>query len=352
MRRDAQRALAAGVLAVLATWTGNLAAQTQAPRTDACDGYETVAGRDHPLACRAFGADGRDISLGALADVARKARFSLLGEIHDNPDHHRVRASLIEQLGSREQGETGRPRQPALVFEHIKANQSSALEALLPLTATEPSREQVRAGLDTLESGLDWKTSGWPRFAMFAPLFSAAIRGRHVIAAGDPPRDKVRAVARSGLAALGADEALLGLGLPLPPPLEDALLGDLEASHCGLMPKTAFGNMAVAQRYRDAHLADVLMARAGADGRAVLLAGNGHVRTDRGAAYYLRSALPGASIVAILMVEVDTAKTDPTAYVPTDPDGRAAADYIILTPRVERADPCLEMRKRFSAPRK
>ncbi len=352
MLRGLHGALAASLLALLAASTGDLGAQTPASGPHPCESYETRAERDHPLACRVFGADGREISLDALADVIGEARFTLLGEIHDNPDHHRLRAGLIARLGSRVPAEPGQPRQPALVFEHLKVTQSRALEPLVPLQAIDPSPEQVQAAIDALERDLDWTTSGWPRFAMFAPLFSAAIRGRHAIAAGDPPRDKVRAVARSGLAALAADEAHLGLAKPLPPPLQDALLGDLEASHCGLMPRTAFGTMADAQRYRDAHLADVLVARAGTNGRAVLLAGNGHVRTDRGAAYYVRASAPGASIVSVLIAEVDPTKTDPKAYVPTGPEGQPAADFVILTPRVERADPCVEMRKRFTAPPK
>jgi hypothetical protein len=46
-----------------------------------------------------------------------------------------------------------------------------------------------------------------------------------------------------------------------------------------------------------------------------------------------------------LLLEVEEGKTDPEAYVPRDPEGKAAAGLIIFTPRAERSDPCEAMRK-------
>ena len=70
--------------------------------------------------------------------------------------------------------------------------------------------------------------------------------------------------------------------------LDDALLTELEASHCGLMPKSAFGGMAVAQRFRDGNMASILADAAPGSGQVVLVAGNGHVRLDRGVPWYLK----------------------------------------------------------------
>ena len=179
-------------------------------------------------------------------------------------------------------------------------------------------------------------------------MFAAAITAKLPILPGDPPREKVRAVAKGGTAALSADERQrLHLDQPLAAPLQDALLSELEASHCGLMPKTAFGNMAMAQRYRDAHLAEALAKAADTHGSAVLFAGNGHVRNDRGVPHYLRQMAPERRTVSVMLLEVEDGKTDPEAYVPRDALGKAAVDYIIFTPRAERNDPCREMRERF-----
>ena len=114
------------------------------------------------------------------------------------------------------------------------------------------------------------------------------------IYAGDLPRERVRSVARGGLSQIAPEErARLGLDSPLPAPLADAVLRELEESHCGALPPQALGGMAVAQRYRDAHMADVLLGVAQRHGSAILIAGNGHVRADRGVPWHLRQRAPG-----------------------------------------------------------
>ena len=99
------------------------------------------------------------------------------------------------------------------------------------------------------------------------------------------------------------------------------------------MPKARFTNMAMAQRYRDAHLAAALADAGVKTGSAVLLAGNGHARRDRGVpSLFGPQGLPG-EVISILLVEVEDGKTDPSAYMPKDPDGYSAAEIIIFTPR-------------------
>ena len=72
-----------------------------------------------------------------------------------------------------------------------------------------------------------------------------------------------------------------------------------------------------------------------------LIAGNGHVRSDRGVPWHIRRRQPEARVTSVLLLEVEEGKTDPAAYVPRDPEGRPAADTIIFTPRAKRDDPCV-----------
>jgi hypothetical protein len=172
------------------------------------------------------------------------------------------------------------------------------------------------------------------------------IAGRLPIYPGEPPRDLVRAVAHGGVEALAAEErARLWLDRPLPAPLAEALHRELVDGHCGALPPQAIPGMALAQRYRDAHLADAVLGAAARHGSAVLIAGNGHVRSDRGVAWHIRQRAPGASVMSVVLVEVVDGKTDPAAYVPRDPEGKPAADLVIFTPSVERGDPCQVLRK-------
>lgn len=268
------------------------------------------------------------------------AGIALLGEIHDNPDHHRVRAWMIENTAK-----LVRPWRPAMVLEQIRADQQPALDQFKSLA---DAGDGV-AVIDELFRLLEWDKSGWPPAQVYRPLLAAARAARLPIAAGDPPRDAVRAVARSGLSVVPPEErARLHLDSPMPQALLDALRRDLADGHCGVLSADAIDRMAAAQRYRDAHLADALLTSADRDrdGFVILIAGNGHVRSDRGVPWHIRLRAPEKTLASsYLLVEVEEGKTDPDAYVPRDPEGKPAADLLIFTPRAERGDPCEKMRK-------
>lgn len=292
------------------------------------------------------GSDGRPRALDPKAawppDSVAGAPILLLGEVHDNPAHHRLRSQLILAIAARAP-RTATSR-VALVFEHIRADQHLALSAFRAA-----DRRQPRGALALLEA-LQWKNSGWPAAEMFEPLFGAALDLEWPIVPGNVASDDMRAVAQNGMSALASAEVTrLGLATGLPPRLQDALLGELEASHCGLLPRSAFGAMADAQRYRDAFMAMALVDSANTYGRAILLAGNGHVRADRAVPWHIRQLAPEWRAVTVLYVEVDPSRLDLHDYVQRDPDGKPIADYVVLTSGVDRPDPCMAMRERFKA---
>ena len=267
--------------------------------------------------------------------------ITLLGEVHDNPDHHRMRAKLIRSLhlSINESCEA-----KSFVFEHISADQQPGLDKFA--TFDREARRLATAG--DLFRLVDWDKSGWPATRIFAPLIQEVIDSRRPILAGNPTRDSMRKAANEGLVAL--DPALarkLALDQPLDAILADDLLGELEASHCGMMPKSAFTNMAVAQRYRDAYMADVALEAAQAHGSVVVFAGNGHVRSDRGIPWYIRQRAPAQKFISVVFVETEEGKTDASAYGPRDPQGKPAADYVAFALPAQRKDPCEAMRKRM-----
>jgi uncharacterized iron-regulated protein len=313
-----------------------LALVTAAPgRSSASDlvppgGWTSELAREHPLAGRIYATAGASfLSATQLAERVASAEIALLGEVHDNGDHHSLRAPLL--AGKR-----------SVVFEQLRVDQGDVLEAL--------DRDRIAGtALPTaseLMQRLAWNQSGWPDAKLFLPLFEAAIAQRMAIVAGDPARARIRDVARNGRAALatGSPEALQ-LEAPLGEAREAALLDELEASHCGLVPRTAFGNMSLAQRYRDAHLALRVTDAVARHGSAILITGNGHVRKDRGVPWYLARQVPPRVALAVMFVEVDPARADPAAYVERGPEGEPVADILVFTPRAARADPCEEMRR-------
>ena len=258
----------------------------------------------------------------------------VLGEIHDNPVHHLVRSAAIKEFG-------GSAQKPALVFEQFRADQQAGLDAFADLKTKSPND----ATLAEFKRLTGWDKSGWQQYN-YDPLFEAAIDAKLPLYAGDVTRDAIMKVAKEGESALPADErARLKLDLPLGQKLDNASLDEIVEAHCNAMPKEALGGMAFAQRYRDASLADALLNAAGKHGSAILIAGNGHVRTDRGVPWYIRQRAPDKKVVSVMLVEVEDGKNDPESYVPRNPDGKPAADYIIFTPGVAgRPDPCEKMR--------
>lgn len=273
----------------------------------------------------------------------------ILGEVHDNPSHHRWRAWLVDQRSRLGAGRamcatrTIEAASGAAVFEQIRSDQQTGLARFAALAA-----DTGRPGtVGDLERLVDWSNSGWARYD-YAPLLEAVIAARLPIYPGNPPQELIRAIAKGGLDALPSGErARLGPDVPLSASLQNALLAELEESHCGVMPRSAFGGLAIAQHYRDAHLAAATLDAAAAHGTAILFAGNGHARTDRGVPWHIHLRAPGKSVVSVQLLEVEDGKADPADYMPRDPDGRPAADIVIFTPRADRPDPCEEMRKRF-----
>lgn len=309
----------------------------------------------HPLVGRVL-RDGKEwpkseiMSLGNCGDQTELSEFVrylaakvdhgaivMLGEVHDNAAHHEVRATILSHTSPFKGRVT-----TALVFEQLPANVQPALERL----GLSAPGEQAPIELDDFKSAVDWQKSGWSTYK-YEPLLNVALGNRLAIYAGDVTRDAIKKVAKEGEAAVPTGErAHLKLDAPLGAKLDDASLTDIEAAHCGMMPKEAFGGMAFAQRYRDASLADALLKAADKHGSAILIAGNEHVRTDRGVPWYIRQRAPDKKVVSVMLLEVEDGKIDPEAYVPRGPDGNPAADYIVFTPRAERSDPCEGMREK------
>lgn len=286
----------------------------------------------HPLVGRVWSRDaGGLVSPDALKAALTKAPIVLLGEIHDNGDHHRIQAralSIILEGG----------RTPAVVFEQFRSDVQPALNA---------AQAKGLASVAALKAVTQWDASGWKTYN-YDPLFDAVLAAKLKIHAGDVPRGQMMSVVKGGAEALPqAERDRLQISRDLGSALDAAALDDVFAAHCGVMAKEALTGMASAQRYRDAHLADAVLKAADGGAGAVLFAGNGHVRSDRGVPWYLRGRAPETPILTVMPIEVEEGKDDPGTYVPRDPDGKPAADFVIFTPRYARGDPCADLKARM-----
>jgi uncharacterized iron-regulated protein len=275
--------------------------------------------------------------------VIRDGGVVLLGEVHDNPQGHLVREDILWP-----RWDSGAPTgglRPGAVFEHIRADQKPIVDRFYE----QASRSRRLWTASDLLKELGWKDSGWAAAEIFEPLYAGALWANMPVLPGDPARERIRALARGDRSGLGeAELALIKVGEDMPQPLLDSLNEELVESHCGVMPASAFGNMNIAQRFRDAHQARALVDAAEANGAAFLLAGNGHVRTDRAVPWYVRHMAPGRKVISVMLLEVEPGQNDAASYLPRGPDGKVATDYVLFTPRTERPDPCQKMRDQVS----
>jgi uncharacterized iron-regulated protein len=292
--------------------------------------FEAERWRTHHLVgvIRNVGED-REMSPEELVTALATKRFVLLGELHDNPDHHRLQAWLVAQV-----------KPTAVVLEMADVDQAAALEAFQSKPDWQPA---------ALGATLDWERRGWPKWSTYQPIAEAAKETGATILAGNAERKKVRTVARGGQDVLdGAETKRLGLDEPLPTDAEAALQAEIAASHCDMLPESLLPTMAFAQRLRDATLADRLLAAAGRGSRAVLITGNGHARRDRGVPYLLeRRDVAAAEIASVMLLEVDPEAGAALDLVPRDAAGKPAADYVWITPAASRPDPCEEMKRQM-----
>lgn len=249
-----------------------------------------------------------------------------LGEKHDNADHHRLQAYVIEAL-------VKRGARPSLVLEMVDEDEQAKLDALSTATDTAQIRE-----------GLAWSTRGWPAFELYEPIFRQALLHRLPIVAGNAPKATIKQIAFAGhdphAAPLEpAQLARFGLDVPLPASAQASLDADLVEAHCGMLPASAVSPMALAQRARDFTLAKHARGglRSGPGPRSVVIAGAGHARTDRGAPYHAHRADPSLRQLSVAFAEVSS-KTD---------DAPAPYDMIWFTPVANEDDHC----KDFGAPK-
>lgn len=239
--------------------------------------------------------------------LALDADIVVLGEIHDNPDHHRMQAEVVSAL-----------RPAALVFEMFPQEIEAELNALRA------------AGADraALMEALAWEESGWPDFDYYAQILEAAPEAQ-IFGAGQPLADVKRAMLEGAAGVFGPDSAIYGLDTALTPEDQAEREAIQAASHCSMLPPDLLPGMVEAQRFRDAGLADAtLWARImTGEGQVVVITGSGHADKVRGMPAMIALADPEATLVSIGMFE------DPA-------DAVGGFDAILLAPAPARDDPC------------
>jgi uncharacterized iron-regulated protein len=276
--------------------------------------------RDHPLAGKIWDpANATFIDEKELLRRAAQAEILLLGETHDNPEHHRLQRQVL--AARREAG-----ARPALLMEQFDIDQQPAID------------EVVRNGgdLGPLMRGWDW--SHYRSLATDAQMAGMPLRAANL------PRTALRPIVRDGFSSIPAAEAeRLALNAAWDGARDKYLSGIIEASHCGKVSGPLRDGLVRAQRLRDATLADVALANL--THGVIFVLGRGHARRDVGVPRYLEARRPGTRALSIGLVEISTANTDASRYEAERVGSAPAFDLIWFTARAERPDPCLAFGK-------
>lgn len=264
--------------------------------------------------------DGRDnAELGVIRDLRSGERLSpaqlldrlaaaprvMVGEQHDNPDHHALELWLVRALAER------RPS-GSVLLEMINPNQQEAVSAAQAAAAN-------GAAPADLIGALKWQ-KGWD-WSQYGPLVTWLVEQPTPLLSANLDRSEIMDIYRQKPDLQGVKSTERSV--------REALLADIRESHCGLLPESQLPAMLAVQQQRDRRMAERFKA---APQPALLIAGGFHARRDLGAPLHLQDLDAARGLQVLMLAEVG--KT----VVP------GQADYVWYTPSQSPQDHCAELR--------
>ncbi|CAI8852824.1 Iron(III) ABC transporter [Pseudomonas sp. IT-P171] len=229
----------------------------------------------------------------------------IVGEQHDNRDHHELQRWLLQVLGEQ------RP-QGSLLLEMLTPDQQPRVD---------DARHASTLPTD-LPAALAWQP-GWD-WNLYGPIVRFALTQPYPLLAANLDIVEVRA--------FHAHPPILSGARSHAAPVKAELLAQISESHCGLLPTSQMPAMLAVQQQRDRRMAERLLA---APPPALLFAGAYHARKDVGVPIHtLDLGAPEAPTVLMLAQQ----GSEVTA---------AMADYVWYTPATPAPDYCADMRKQF-----
>lgn len=264
-------------------------------------------GRDHAdLGLIRELASGRALTPQELVERLAVAPRVLVGEQHDNPDHHALQLWLLRQLAAK------RP-QGSLLMEMLNPDQQAKVDAAQAATrAGQPPADAYQA--------LSWQAN-WD-WGIYGPLVTYALRQPYPLLSANLDRAQIMQIYKQRPTLSGEASTTQRV--------QATLLDDIRESHCGLLPEAQMPAMLAVQQQRDRRMAERLLA---APTPALLLAGAFHVRKDLGVPLHLQDLGAGEGNAVLVLAEVGkTVSAD-------------SADYVWYTAAQPEQDHCAELRR-------
>jgi len=261
------------------------------------------------------------ISVEEIANKSLAASYLILGEKHDNPDHHALQLAFVNLL-------LNNNKLKQLVFEMMNTDSQSLLDRI--------QQQQFDNGND-LKAYLNWDEEGWD-WEFYGPLIEAGYEAEVALAAGNITNSRMSEV--YGFESLPVEFDVLDESTI------EQLYVDIDESHCGLLPESQFPAMVRVQQARDFSMASSMEAT-DSNSTVVLITGNYHARKDLGVPNYLVARdknLSMEDIISIGFMEVQPGENNPETYLQRYGEV-AAYDYIWFTPMISEQDYCASLRQ-------
>lgn len=246
---------------------------------------------------------GQRLSPQQLIEQLAPAPRVLVGEAHDNPDHHALQLWLLQALeAQRAQG--------SLLLEMLTPDQQGPVDAVRTRIADGQSVADLPAAL-VWQKGWDW--------TLYGPIVQHALAQPYPLLAANLDQTQMRRIYRK--------RPLLSGALSTAAAVQEPLLEQILTAHCGKLPKSKLPAMLAVQQQRDRRMATVLLA---APQPSLLFAGTFHVRRDLGVPLHLADLGDKAASLVLILADVG------------QPVSAAAADFVWYTPALPERDYCAD----------
>lgn len=269
-----------------------------------------MPGRIKPALGLTHSATGRQSSMKEIVEAARGYRFVMVGESHDNPDHHKFQADVIRALAA-----DGREVSVGLEM-FTRDNQA----AMFPWSRGFWTDEEFQAKAN-------WKTQWGFDYALYKPIFDTVKELKLPMAALNLPREWVRRVGREGIGALTPEEKKWAPNVNLDNLNHRRLFVAMIGGH-PLEGKRG-DNMISAQVSWDESMAqsavDFMAPRVSRNAVMVVIAGSGHTMYGQGINYRLKKK--GFDSLNLVGLEQP---------LPEDGISKGLADFVFVSPQLER----------------
>nr|WP_251010283.1 ChaN family lipoprotein [Pseudomonas fluorescens] len=251
---------------------------------------------------------GRAVTPQALVGRLARVPRVVVGEQHDNRDHHALQLWLLQALAAQR-------AQGSLLLEMLTPLQQPRVDAVRQLPALPAD----------LPAALDW-SPGWD-WSVYGPVVEFALGQGYPLLAANLDAAEIQRVYRQAPHLQGVRSNAAGV--------KDQLLEQIRQSHCGLLPESQMPAMLAVQQQRDRRMAERLL---DAPLPAVLFAGAWHGRKDVGVPLHVLD-LGASEAPTVLMLAEEGSEVS-----------SAMADYVWYTKAAPPQDYCAQMREHKRAP--